>query len=135
MMYTFKAVPIELKDEIFDLTPVDDLAKAIVLLGDKEKGNHIYNLIDDSSPSIGKYMNSLIKINYEPLTTLYEKTRADVTNSDMQFASMYLISLLNNPKSLMVKINYSNTSDILSEYGFKWHNISEKYIRYWLNIK
>lgn len=135
VMHHFKAVPIELKDEIFDLTPVDDLAKAIVLLGDTEEGNHVYNLIDDTSPSIGKYMNSLVKIHYEPLPSLFEKTRSDVSNSDMQFVSMYLTGLLKNPKSLMVNINYINTSKALNKRGFNWHKISKDYIEYWLNIE
>ena len=135
VMYSLKVVPNELKDELLYLTPVDDLAKAIVLLGANEKENRVYNLIDDTSPSIDKYMSSLVKINYKSLSSLYEKARSDVSNSDMQFVSMYLTGLLKNPKSLMVKIDYSYTSKVLNKNDFKWHDISDEYIKYWLNIE
>ena len=135
VMHSFKAVPTELKDELFYLTPVDDLAKAIVLLGSIEEGNHVYNLIDGSSPSIGKYMTAISKMHYEPLASLYSKARSDVTNSDMQFASMYLVGLLKNPKNLMVNINYAYTSKILEQHDFSWHEITPEYIKYWLDIK
>ena len=135
VMYAFKAVPSELKDELFYLTPVDDLAKAIVILGATEKGNHVYNLIDDSSPSIGDYMSALIPTHNEPLSFLYEKARSDVSNPYMQFVSMYLSGLLKNPKGLMVPMDYAYTSKTLAKHGFTWHEISDNYIKYWLDIK
>ncbi len=135
VMYSLKVVPNELKDELLYLTPVDDLAKSIVLLGSNEKENHVYNLIADSSPSISDYMSSLVKIDYKSLSSLYEKARSDVSNSDMQFVSMYLTGLLKDPKSLMVKIDYAYTSDILAKNNFSWHDISDEYIKYWLKIE
>ncbi len=134
VMYDLKLIPEELKDEIFYLTPVDDLAKAIVMLGDSTRENRVFNLISDSSPTIFEYMKSLENVEETSLMELYNITKSKSDIDYMQFATMYLSGLLKGPENLLVRINYEKTASELNKLGFRWSKIDENYIKYWENL-
>ena len=134
VMYELKLVPEELKDENFLFTPVDDLAKAIVLVSQKEVNNDVYHFVSDSSPSIGQYMETLTDVSYKPMSELYPILVGHSENASMQFLAMYLKGILKNTKEMIVHVDSDYTQSLLKNNHFKWSKINEKYIKHWKNI-
>jgi thioester reductase-like protein len=104
VMYELQLVPEELKDEDFLFTPVDDLAKAIVLISQKEKENNVFHFVSTESPSIGGYMSTLANIKYKPMNELYPILVDHSENASMQFLAMYLKGILNKTKEMIVHV-------------------------------
>lgn len=134
VMYELKLVPDELKDENFLFTPVDDLAKAIVLISQKESDNRVYHFVSSSSPTIGEYMETLADVKYKPMSELYPILMNHSENASMQFLAMYLKGILKNTKEMVVHVESDTTQKTLVKNGFKWSKIGDSYIKYWEKI-
>ena len=134
VMYELKLAPEELMNENFLFTPVDDLARAIVLLSQKEPKNNVYHFVSDSSPTIGKYMETLTDVTYKPMSELYPILINHSENASMQFLAMYLKGILKNTKEMIVHVESDYTQELLKKNGFNWSTIGDEYIKHWEKI-
>ena len=134
VMYRLKKVPQEIQDENILLTPVDDLARAIVLLT-KRDGNNVFHLVSTSSPTIKEYMQNLTEIKCEPLKDLYMQLSNMQNDDEMQFVAMYLAGILKDAERLVVHVHSEKTAKILESLGYAWGEIDKDYIIKWKHIK
>ena len=135
VMYKLKKVPLEIKNEDILLTPVDDLSKAIITLIYNEKGNQVFHLVSDSSPTIEEYMRFLVDVTASPILELYSQMNSMQDDSEMQFVSMYLRGILKDAEKMVVHVHFDKTNEKLSSHGFKWGKIDKKYVEYIKNIE
>lgn len=124
-----KKFPTELAKEDIAISPVDDLARAIVLLMQKEKKNNIYHLISTNSPTLETYFRTLFKIELKPMQAVYQELREKENDEEVQFVVMYLAGILDDPSKMVVKIKSEKTNAILENLGYEWSRIDEKYIK------
>jgi len=130
VMYKMKKVPTEIMNENILLTPVDDLARAIVLLMLNKKGNNVFNLVSTSSPTIKEYMEYLTEIKSESLPELHKQLSENTENDEMKFVAMYLTGILKDAEKQVVHVNDEKTAKILKELGFEWGKIDKQYVKY-----
>ena len=134
VMYRLKKVPIEIQNENILLTPVDDLARAIITLMEGKKGNNVFHLVSTSSPTIKGYMEYLTDITSEPLKELYKQLNEMPNDEEMQFVAMYLAGILKDAEKLVVHVHSERTAKLLEELGYKWGTINNEYVRYVLKF-
>lgn len=117
-----------------DLSPIDEVAKAIVLLSSKASNNIIFHPFNSQSIELGriiklmKYVNRRMKfVDKEIFISELDKAK---DNPDMV---KYLTSLLaydqgkaNESEAPNIENNY--TTNVLEQLGFKWSNITDDYI-------
>ena len=135
VMYRLKKVPMEIENENILLTPVDDLSKAILILMENKKGNNVFHLVSNSSPTIKEYMEFLIDMKSESLKELHEKLSEKTEDEEMQFVAMYLTGILKDAEKLVVHVRSDNTEKILNELSFKWNRINKEYVEHILHFE
>lgn len=128
VMKKLEKIPLELKDEDFLISPVDDLSKAIVTLMLKKKNNDIYHLVSTYSPTIENYMNALVKCEEAPIKEIFKELNMNSEDSEMKFVSMYLAGILKDAEKMVVQVNSNRTNAILADLGYTWNQIDNKYI-------
>lgn len=134
VMYRLKKVPLEIKDENFLVTPVDDLAKAILSLILNVKKNSIFHLVSTESPTIEDYMKLLVDVKAIPIKELYREINEVQNDSEMQFVSMYLNGILKDAKKMVVNIDSKKTAEELEKLNFKWGKIDKRYVEFFNKI-
>jgi hypothetical protein len=109
------------------MTPVDEVSQAIVtLLGNKE--NRIYHLFSKHSLNMVKYMKAMTIPDVVSLNEFAEILRRDSeTSKEANFVLMYISGILHHPMQSIVTLKNFETNKILSNLGFAWSELDEKY--------
>ena len=110
------------------LAPIDDLARAIVLLINKKTGNEVYHLVSSSSPTIEGYIKMLTDAKPVPIAEMYKILLDNYQDKEMQFVSMYVKGILKDAEKMVVHVHYEKTEKELEELGFKWGKIDKEYV-------
>ncbi len=134
VMYRLKKVPIEIQNENILLTPVDDLSKAIITLLLNTKGNNVFHLVSETSPTIKEYMEYLTETSSEPLKELHKILSEKQNDEEMQFVAMYLNGILKDAEKLVVRVHSGKTAKILQNLQYKWGTINKEYVNYVLKF-
>lgn len=128
VMARMNKIPLEIKNENILLAPIDDLAKAIVLLVGSENKNEVYHLVSSSSPTIEGYIKMLTDAETVPIAEMYKILLDNYQDKEMQFVSMYVKGILNDAEKMVVHVHYEKTEKELEELGFKWGKIDKEYV-------
>lgn len=134
VMAKLKMIPLEIKDENILLTPIDDLASAIVLLIQNTSKNKVYHLVSTSSPTIEKYVGMVEEVQALPIEKLHKILTENSSDKEMQFVLMYVKGILKDAQKMVVHIQYDETAKRLEELGFKWGVINKEYVEKIKNI-
>lgn len=129
-----RAIPNDLSKEYAEMTPVDKAAEAVILLAEYA----------DNTQTVFHISNSSNAVTYEKLTELFCKAGINLTfiptvrfidkidaapNGESGFIMNELNELQRQSSEAKVTADSSYTSKILSEIGFKWSDISEEYLK------
>ena len=128
VMARMNKIPLEIKNENILLAPIDDLARAIVLLINKKTQNEVYHLVSSSSPTIEGYIKMLTDAETVPIAEMYKILLDNYQDKEMQFVSMYVKGILNDAEKMVVHVHYEKTEKELEELGFKWGKIDKEYV-------
>ena len=128
VMKKLEKIPKELENENFLISPVDDLARAIVLLMKQKKNNDIYHLVSTSSPTIKEYMNALANCTSVSIEDIFEELNKNIEDSELQFTAMYLAGILKDASKMIVNVESDRTNEILTDLGYNWNVIDNEYI-------
>lgn len=128
VMAKLNKIPLEIKDENILLAPIDDLAKAIVLLVGSENKNEVYHLVSSSSPTIEAYIKMVTNAEAVPIEEMYKILLDNSEDKEMQFVSMYVKGILKDARKMVVHVHYDKTEEKLEKLGFKWGKIDKEYI-------
>lgn len=135
VMKKLKKVPMELVNENISISPIDDLANAIVSLVLSNRNNDVYHMVSKFSPTIGEYIKTLTDFEIVPMSDIYTELQKRNENIEMQFVTMYFQGIKEAPDKMVVRISSQETNDILTDIGYAWHSIDEKYIKMFNDIK
>ncbi len=114
------------KNLFIDLTPVDECAKAFVNLMQKNTINNIYHLFNPNVIKIEDFAK-IYNIKVQGINKKdFEEISKSTNDKNIKFYADYerIFYPLNNNI-----IDCQNTINILSETGFKWSEIDEKYLK------
>ena len=111
-------VPTEVAKESMELTPVDDCARAVCILMQRN-GNSVYHLKDTESPSVYEYMQNIAPVELLPMSEFYAKIR-DMDDPQIQFCKMYIQNLAKDPERSLVRIQGEKTNVLLGGGGKLW---------------
>ena len=114
------------KNLFIDLTPVDECAKAFVNLMQKNTINNIYHLFNPNVIKIEDFAK-IYNIKVQGINKKdFEEISKNTNDKNIKFYADYerIFYPLNNNI-----IDCKNTINTLSETGFKWSKIDEKYLK------
>lgn len=130
VMRKLKMVPLELAPEGVLISPIDDLAKAIIRLVLEKNNNDVYHMISSYSPTVEKYIKTLCSdVKELPMIDIYKELQLHPENTEMQFVAMYLSGILEAPDKMAVNITSERTNKVLNDMGYNWNVIDDEYIR------
>ena len=128
MMKKIHAVPIETAEENFELTPVDDCARAICTLM-RLKQNKVYQLRDTESMSVIQYMRTIMPMVLLPFSEFYERINS-IDDPRVQFCNLYTQNIFKELDRAFVTLVGEQTNRRLEENGFSWSPIPSNYARW-----
>ena len=118
MMRKLCAVPMEVAQENVELTPVDDCARAICVLMQRDE-NSVFHLRDTESMSVLQYMQAISPVDLLPISDFYARMQ-DQRDPQMQFCKTYIQNIVQNPQNAIVTLCGERTGQQLKEAGFHW---------------
>lgn len=113
----------ETKESYFDITPVDDTAKAICTLFFSKNVNMTYHIFNPNFVTYQKIAD-LMNIDVKK-TTIGEFNKIEDKSKNIRTLKFYTNLSV---ESASVKLSAEKTSKTLEKYGFKWNDITADYI-------
>lgn len=111
------------KESYFDITPVDDTAKAICTLFFSKNVNMTYHIFN---PNLITYQKFADLMNFKVRrTTISEFNK--IPNDSKNVRTLKFYTNL-SADSASVKLSAEKTSKTLAHYGFKWNDITTEYL-------
>ncbi len=112
-----------------DLTPIDQCAKAIVLLAKAAKEPEVYHLINHHKISFKDLLN-IVNVNYSTVSfeDFFEYVRENREDDHIGVLYMYLNQMIEYYHEMEVEVKSRKTMKRLQALGFTWNHLSEVYL-------
>ena len=128
-------IPVETKKQLVDFTPVDYAAKAVIELLDAESNQIIYHLYNNKKVRISDIVDVVAKNNYKIRFGDSLEVRQAIYNNLEENESKNLKGILVDVTSdedlkyvTGIEVTNDISTQILENKGFRWPNITEKYL-------
>ena len=124
-------IPENLKNKLFNISPVDECAELIVSILLKENIYNIYHIYNQKEVSLEKLVDLINSLGFNIKFTK-DNTSIKTLNehSDEIFLSSYLYELLNSPNlESPIRVSSPYTDKIIKDLNFNWSNITTNYLK------
>jgi len=111
------------KESYFDITPVDDTAKAICTLFFSKNVNMTYHIFNPHFLTYKRFAELMnIEVNR---TTISEFNKVNDDSKNVRTLKFYTNM---SAESASIKLSAQKTADTLAQYGFHWKEITKEYL-------
>ena len=126
-----KLLPIDLKNTLFNLSPVEDCSNIIVSILLNNNINNVYHIYNQNELTLEQIVNFLNVYGLD-IKFIDNKKSIEVLeeNFDKINLSTYIYEILNS-RSMENNIKFSNpyTLQVFQNIGFKWSHIDKNYFK------